>query len=421
MQPVKKRDSSLAVQNKELQVRLAEAEETLRAIRTGEVDALVLAGPKGEQVYTLQGAETPYRLLMESMSEGALTLSLDGTVLYCNRCFAELVQTPAEQVIGSSFFRFVAATQRPDLRSLVSQALPGIAKGEYTLCAGKEGNTSVAAQLSLRRLELSGMTVLAVVATDLTERKQHEEKLRALNAQLQERIAELAASNAELETFTYSVSHDLRAPLRQVVGFIRLLEKTAEGKLDEECTEYMGLIYRSAMHMGRLVDDLLSFSRVGRAELRLERVDLRAVLDQALQNLKPDAKAREIEWQIGPLPTVEGDPTLLQQVLANLLDNALKFTRPRPQVRIEVGCLSKPTEHVIFMRDNGVGFDPRYADKLFGVFQRLHSAQEFEGTGIGLASVLRIVRRHGGRAWAESAPGKGATVYFSLPLKRSSP
>jgi light-regulated signal transduction histidine kinase (bacteriophytochrome) len=226
----------------------------------------------------------------------------------------------------------------------------------------------------------------------------------------------LAAANAELEAFSYSVSHDLRAPLRQVAGFAGLLEEAAAGQLDAQSAEYLPLIQRAIKRMGHLIDDLLAFSRMGRAELRWSEVNLHDLVDQARHTLEPAAQGRLVEWKIGSLPVVRGDASMLRQVLLNLLENALKFTRPRSPAMIEVGCTPGASELTFFVRDNGVGFDPRYSDKLFGVFQRLHRAGEFEGTGIGLASVRRIVQRHGGRTWAESTPGHTAERGPSAPV-----
>ncbi len=250
---------------------------------------------------------------------------------------------------------------------------------------------------------------------EIQERRQAEQRIRELNEQLSQRVTELAAVNEELEAFGYSVSHDLRAPLRQVVGFINLLTESAAGSLNDRAAEFLTLIQDSAIRMGRLIDDLLEFARLGRTELHPTPVNIRQLVDQTLKTLRPATEGRAIEWKIGALPVVQGDNAMLQQVLINLIDNAIKFTRPREKAEIEIaGCQEREAD-VVFVRDNGVGFDPRYADKLFGVFQRLHGRDEFEGTGIGLATVERIIRRHGGRAWAEGAPGKGAQVFFSLP------
>jgi signal transduction histidine kinase len=231
-----------------------------------------------------------------------------------------------------------------------------------------------------------------------------------------EREAErVRALNEELEAFSYSVSHDLRAPVRHVSGFVDLLRRRAEGALDETARRHLDTIARAASHMGELIDDLLAFSRMGRADVLKSRVDLARLVRELTPDLAPPTG---VEWVVDGLPEVSGDPAMLRVVLSNLLSNAVKYSRTRARPRIEVGSLPSDGEAVIFVRDNGVGFDMRYADKLFGVFQRLHRADEFEGTGIGLATVRRIVYRHGGRTWAEGTPDGGATFYFSLPLRR---
>ncbi|HVM48166.1 MAG TPA: response regulator [Candidatus Acidoferrum sp.] len=251
--------------------------------------------------------------------------------------------------------------------------------------------------------------------SEIEVRRAGEQRIRDLNDQLALRVSELGAANAELEAFSYSVSHDLRAPLRHATSLVRMLTTALEEHREVEANEYIGLIEASMTRMGRLIEDMLAFSRVSKAEMKHAPVKLRPLLDEAILTLKAGNEARQIEWHIEPLPEVRGDPAMLRQVWANLLDNALKFTRPRSCARIGVGARSEPAEHVLFVRDNGVGFDQRFADKLFGAFQRLHDHSDFEGTGVGLASVRRIIARHGGRAWAESAPDQGTTVYFSLP------
>jgi light-regulated signal transduction histidine kinase (bacteriophytochrome) len=260
----------------------------------------------------------------------------------------------------------------------------------------------------------------AQLKRELAERKKAEEALRRLNLELDRRVldrtAQLEASNKELEAFTYSVSHDLRAPLRHIQGFLELLEKRPETAQDEQSRHYIDIIFKSAKKMNQLIDDLLSFSRMGRQEMAFQQVDLRALVRDVIRDLEPDTAGRAIEWCIGDLPAVKGDKSMLRIVLANLAANAVKFTRTRQQARIEIGSLSSQNaDTVIYVRDNGVGFDMTYADKLFGVFQRLHLADEFEGTGIGLANVRRIVARHGGRTWAEGDPDRGAAFFFSLP------
>jgi signal transduction histidine kinase len=253
----------------------------------------------------------------------------------------------------------------------------------------------------------------------LSEIQKRDKEIRQLNADLERRVAartsELEASNKELEAFSYSVSHDLRAPLRHIDGFVELLTKHAAPSLDEKGRRHLATISTAAQRMGALIDDLLVFSRMGRTEMHKTSVDLAALAEDVVQELKGDAKGRRVEWQLGKLPEVQGDPSMLRLVLTNLLSNALKYSSPREAARIEIQAQPQNGEFIVSVRDNGVGFDPAYSHKLFGVFQRLHGSGEFEGTGIGLANVRRIVSRHGGRTWAEGAVNQGATFYFSLP------
>nr|NJM04623.1 GHKL domain-containing protein [Desulfobacula sp.] len=229
------------------------------------------------------------------------------------------------------------------------------------------------------------------------------------------RTRDLEAANKELEAFTYSVSHDLRAPLRHINGYISLLTDRFTASLPEKGRHYLDTIVDSANQMGLLIDNLLHFSRSGRQALHLTRFDMNALFDEAFTTVQPEGPAGSIQWIIGRLPEVSGDYSLLKQVWINLLDNAVKFTKNKKEAKIKIGCREEDGELAFFVRDNGIGFDMQYAGKLFGVFQRLHSASAFEGTGIGLANVRRIILRHGGRTWAEAEPDKGAVFYFTLP------
>jgi PAS domain S-box-containing protein len=266
-----------------------------------------------------------------------------------------------------------------------------------------------------------GKPLLVVgVMHDITEKKLAEEQIRQFNQELEARVAartaQLRSVNQELEAFAYSISHDLRAPLRHINCFVGLLERRAGHALDDQSTRYMKTIAEAAARLGVLIDDLLTFSRMGRNEICASPTDLNAVLAEAMREAQSDMSGRTVVWNVTDLPVVNADTSMMRVVFDNLLANALKFTRTRARAEISVGQAPAPDGFVaVYVRDNGVGFDFRYVDKLFRVFQRLHRADEFEGTGIGLANVRRIVNRHGGTTWAEGAVGEGATFYFSLP------
>jgi len=248
-----------------------------------------------------------------------------------------------------------------------------------------------------------------------SETQQLQKLLAEAEQRCRQRTAELDSAVKELDAFSYSVSHDLRAPLRHIDGFVEMLGQRLRAQGDTTTQEYLGIINSAAKQMGTLIDALLSFSRTSRTPLFHSKVTLDKLVQSVLRDLRFETEGRDVQWAIDPLPTVDGDPTLLRQAFFNLISNALKFTRPKQPARIEISAQEQPAEWLMHVRDNGVGFDMQYAGKLFGVFQRLHAPAEFEGIGIGLANVRRIIQRHSGRIWAEAIPGEGATFYFALP------
>ncbi|HTK94085.1 MAG TPA: ATP-binding protein, partial [Terriglobales bacterium] len=289
------------------------------------------------------------------------------------------------------------------------------------------GGTSFTVQASLRGVETDMGRTICMVATDLTRLKQAEEQrsiaereLRKLNNELESRVArrtaDLEALNRELGSFNYAIAHDLRGPLRHISGYAGLLADALGPGLGEPARTYLGDIQRGTVRMARLIEDLLNLARLGQQELHLQTCDLGRIVQDSIHELEPETQGRQIEWRVGKLPFVDCDPTLMMQVVCNLLSNALKFSKLRPVTVIEIGHRRTETEAEVFIKDNGVGFNMHYADKLFGIFQRLHRQEDFEGTGVGLAIVQRIIRRHGGRVWAQSELNHGATFFFTLPV-----
>lgn len=361
--------------------------------------------------------------ILEAALDAIITIDHEGKIQAWNRAAELTFGYTREEALGKEMAELIIpadlrAAQRQALIQYVSgrQSMP--ANRRYESRAMRADGSQFPVEIALARIPLEGLPMFTGFVRDITERKQTEEHIRQLNADLElrvrERTAQLESANKELEAFSYSVSHDLRAPVRHIEGFIQVLEPMTAGQLSEEPRNVLKMIAQSARHMNRLIEGLLAFSRTNRAEMTFTDVDPNILVDEARNELRNQARGRSIEWVIGTLPTVRGDPITLRQVFCNLISNALKYTSTRAKARIELAAQEKGDETIFYVRDNGVGFDTQYTDRLFGVFQRLHPATQFEGTGIGLAIVRRIITRHGGRTWAEGARDQGATFYFSL-------
>jgi PAS domain S-box-containing protein len=354
--------------------------------------------------------------LLDQTHDPILVRDMNSVITYWNRAAEELHGWRAEEVIGRRSYELLKTVFPAPLDELQEQLLrTGHWEGELTRTKADGSSVTVACRWALRRDGQDQAVSILETNNDISARKHREEEIRRLNRELERRADELEIANKELESFAYSVSHDLRAPLRHVVGYGELLQKQAFSSLDDKSRRYMKTILESAKRMGNLIDDLLAFSRIGRAETKKTKVDLTQLANEVVAELGQETKGRDIVWKIGVLPNCRGDRSMLKLVLVNLISNAVKFTRLRSPAEVEIGCTDRPNRTEVFVRDNGAGFDTRYVHKLFGVFQRLHSTEEFEGTGIGLATVQRIIHRHGGQVRAEGALDHGATFYFSVP------
>jgi PAS domain S-box-containing protein len=371
----------------------------------------------------LRRSEERFRLLVDGVKDYAiLMLDPKGCVGSWNAGAQRIKGYEAHEIIGQHFSRFYpkedAARGKPERELEVA-----LAEGRFEeegLRLRKDGSQFWANVVITPLRDAHGnLYGFGKVTRDVTDRRRADEALQHLNSDLKKQTSQLETANKELEAFSYSVSHDLRAPLRHIDGYVARLVKNSADKLDDRSRRCLKIISDAAREMGQLIDDLLLFSRIGQVEMVQTMVDLGKLVEEVTATVRPPESDRKISWKHGPLPIIPGDPALLKQVFVNLLSNAVKYTRPRNPACIETGVAGEPNgEVVLFVRDNGVGFEMEYVNKLFGVFQRLHRADEFEGTGIGLANVRRIVQRHGGRTWAEGQVDNGATFYFSLPTTR---
>ena len=374
---------------------------------------------RGEEVLRksheeLQAASLYARGLIEASLDPLVTIGQDGKITDVNKAFELATGISRENLIGSDFLDYFTETEKA-IEGYQQTFSQGFVR-DYPLSIRHTSGriTDVIFNATVYKNDAEEVQGAFAAARDITDRKKSEERIKKLNEDLQQRAVELAAINEELEAFNYSVSHDLRSPLRSIDGFSQALLEDYTDRLDAEGKDYLTRVRAASQKMGRLIDDLLNLSRMTRIEMRREVVDLSALAKAAAAELQNREPGRQVEFVIAEGMEVNGDKRLLMVVLENLLGNAWKFTEKHPRARIECGVTQVNGKPAYFVRDDGAGFDMAYADKLFGAFQRLHGTTEFPGTGIGLATVQRIIHRHGGRVWAEGAVEQGATFYFTL-------
>jgi len=394
----------------EVEAQQLEAEETLFALRSGQVDAIIAAGPGGDRVYTLKGADETYRVFLEEMAEGALTLMRDGLIVFSNPKFPAMVGLPMEQVLGSRIQEFVSDEEAAAMSVFLDRSMIESQKQEF--CLTTHAGTTVPVYIAVSSFENGDLECLCAVVTDLTDEKRTKQALKAAEV-IRESEKHLRIANEDLKQLTFAAAHDLREPLRNIRAYTELLLKSIGTSPDGDADRMKAVIVESTQRMEDLLRDLLDYSQLtARQDDQDSVTDASVAITNALANLQTVIQASSAEVSWGPLPWVCGREQNYVQLFQNLIGNAIKYRGPQPP-RIAVSARRQADEWVFSVQDNGIGIDPQYSVQIFGLFKRLHG-KDIPGTGIGLAICQKIVERNGGRIWVESELGKGSEFLFTL-------
>lgn len=418
----------LQAELEELRHQLYEANETIEAIRKGQIDALVVESEDGNKLYTLKTADLAYRVFIEKMTEGAVTLNKDGIILYCNSQFADMVAQPLSKVIGTPFLPFIHADHHIDTyQPLFEQCWTKDCKGELLL---KSGDRDIPVQLSIAALELEQGPALSIILTDLTHQKKTQQQLEDANRLLAETNHALESSNHDLQQFASVASHDLQEPLRKIQIFSNILLEKNRSVLNADSQKYIDKIIGSAGRMKTLIIDILNYSKLSAHDNNFDTVDLNEVVKDLLEDFELIIQEKEAVITVDLLPRIHANRGQLRQVFQNLLSNALKFSKngEPPAINIKSRRLREksfdsPVQEngpycLISIKDKGIGFDKKYGTHIFALFERLHSKDTYEGTGIGLAITKKIIEKHNGLVSAKSNPGEGAEFLLLLPVEQ---
>ena len=423
---MRKSNDYLEAEISKLQSQLAEANDTLDAIRTGQVDALVVNGSNGHTLFTLKTADHAYRLFIEQMTEGAVTLNSSGLIIYSNSQFASMVSTPLSNVLGGDFSTFITDECKETFDQYFQTGWSESVKGELSI---KSGETIVPVLLSLYTLQLEDEVALSIIVTDLSSQKETEKQLMLKNQQLEALNQALVSSNHDLQQFASVASHDLQEPLRKIQVFSKFLKDRHLHELSDLSKWYIEKIFSSSQRMRVLIIDILNYSRLSKGDENVEPVALRSIVDEIIEDFDLKISEKNARIEVSNLPVVEGNRGQLRQVFYNLINNALKFISPDRSPCIEIS--SKPMDsHSLGMSltneeaycricvaDNGIGFDEKYATSIFNLFEKLNPKSTFEGSGIGLAIAKKIMDKHQGFIVAKSAKGKGSEFNMVLPYR----